>query len=72
MPAALGSAACGTGVGKQLLQYAIEHLQVDEVDVNEQNPQGVGFYLHSSGGRGKLPAQLQMQQRKRIPFTVKF
>lgn len=38
--------SCGTGVGKQLLQYAIEHLQVDEVDVNEQNPQGVGFYLH--------------------------
>lgn len=36
----------GTGVGKLLLQYAIEHLQVDEVDVNEQNPQGVGFYRH--------------------------
>ncbi|WP_279044133.1 acetyltransferase [Cedecea davisae] len=36
----------GTGVGKLLLQYAIEHLQVDEVDVNEQNPQGIGFYRH--------------------------
>lgn len=50
----------GAGVGKQLLQYAIEHLQVDEVDVNEQNPQGVGFYLHmgfEQTGRSELDGE---------------
>lgn len=50
----------GTGVGKQLLQYAIEQLQVDEVDVNEQNPQGVGFYLHmgfEQTGRSELDGE---------------
>jgi putative acetyltransferase len=50
----------GTGVGKQLLQYAIEQLQVDEVDVNEQNPQGVGFYLHmgfAQIGRSELDGE---------------
>lgn len=50
----------GTGVGKQLLQYAIEQLQVDEVDVNEQNPQGVGFYLHmgfAQTGRSELDGE---------------
>jgi len=36
----------GTGVGKALMQYAIAELAVNEVDVNEQNPQAVGFYLH--------------------------
>lgn len=38
--------ARGTGVGKSLLQYAITHLAATQVDVNEQNPQAVGFYLH--------------------------
>jgi putative acetyltransferase len=50
----------GTGVGKQLLQLAIEQLQVDEVDVNEQNPQGVGFYLHmgfEQTGRSELDGE---------------
>ena len=36
----------GQGVGKALLQYAIEHLGATQVDVNEQNPQAVGFYQH--------------------------
>ena len=36
----------GQGVGKQLLQYSIDHLKVQKVDVNEQNKQAVGFYLH--------------------------
>lgn len=34
------------GIGKMLLQYAIEVLQCNQVDVNEQNPQALGFYLH--------------------------
>lgn len=37
--------ARGTGLGKQLLRYAIEHLNADELDVNEQNAQAVGFYF---------------------------
>ena len=32
------------GLGKQLLRYAIERLNADELDVNEQNPQALGFY----------------------------
>ncbi|MCY1430591.1 putative N-acetyltransferase YjaB [compost metagenome] len=35
----------GQGIGKQLLRYAIEHLNADELDVNEQNEQAVGFYF---------------------------
>lgn len=31
----------GKGLGKQLIQYGIQ-----EVTVNEQNPQAVGFYQH--------------------------
>nr|WP_314525301.1 GNAT family N-acetyltransferase [uncultured Pseudomonas sp.] len=35
----------GEGLGRQLLRYAIEHLNADQLDVNEQNPQALGFYL---------------------------
>lgn len=35
----------GQGIGKQLLRYAIEHLNADQLDVNEQNDQAVGFYF---------------------------
>lgn len=36
----------GTGVGKQLLNLGFEKHQVNELAVNEQNPQAVGFYEH--------------------------
>ena len=36
----------GTGIGKKLITYAIDNLQVTKVDVNEQNIQAVGFYKH--------------------------
>lgn len=36
----------GKGLGKQLFQYAIQNYSVQEVTVNEQNPQAVGFYEH--------------------------
>lgn len=36
----------GTGIGKRLVEYAIAHLKVTKVDVNEQNTQAVGFYKH--------------------------
>ncbi|MCL1127488.1 GNAT family N-acetyltransferase [Shewanella surugensis] len=38
--------ARGQGIGKVLLQYAIEQLGATKVDVNEQNPKAVGFYKH--------------------------
>ena len=36
----------GKGLGKQLLQYGIETYNIQELTVNEQNPQAVGFYEH--------------------------
>ena len=36
----------GKGIGKKLVEHAIEVLNVSYVDVNEQNPQAVGFYKH--------------------------
>ena len=36
----------GQGVGKRLLRYAINELNAECLDVNEQNPQALGFYLH--------------------------
>lgn len=36
----------GQGIGKQLLQYGIENYSVNELAVNEQNPQAKGFYEH--------------------------
>ncbi|MCC2617798.1 GNAT family N-acetyltransferase [Aestuariibacter halophilus] len=35
----------GQGLGKTLLTYAREHLAASTVDVNEQNPKALGFYL---------------------------
>ncbi len=39
-------AARGEGIGKVLLNYAVEQLAANKVDVNEQNPLAVGFYQH--------------------------
>ena len=36
----------GHGLGKLLLLYGIEHHQIMEVTVNEQNPLAQGFYEH--------------------------
>ena len=36
----------GKGVGRQLLQYAVDTYAVNELAVNEQNPQAIGFYEH--------------------------
>lgn len=40
------SAERGNGIGKQLLQYGMENYKFQELTVNEQNPQAVGFYRH--------------------------
>jgi putative acetyltransferase len=36
----------GQGIGKKLLLHAIENLNANKVDVNEQNEQAVKFYEH--------------------------
>lgn len=36
----------GQGIGRQLLDYAIREMGATLVDVNEQNPQAIGFYEH--------------------------
>lgn len=36
----------GKGLGKQLLNYGIEKYNVNELAVNEQNPEAKGFYEH--------------------------
>ena len=36
----------GHGAGEQLLSFAVKDLGTYLLDVNEQNEQAVGFYLH--------------------------
>ena len=36
----------GAGLGRQLLDYGLRRYGIQEVTVNEQNPQAVGFYEH--------------------------
>ena len=38
--------ASGQGIGSLLTQYAITKLSANKVDVNEQNPNALGFYQH--------------------------
>src|SRR5215831_1537918 len=35
----------GMGIGRRLLSYAVTTFGASELDVNEQNPQALGFYL---------------------------
>ncbi len=36
----------GQGIGRRLLEYAITSLDATTLDVNEENPQALGFYEH--------------------------
>lgn len=36
----------GNGLGRRLLNYGIENYKINEVTVNEQNPDARGFYEH--------------------------
>lgn len=36
----------GKGLGKRLIEYGTKNYGIQEVTVNEQNPQAVGFYKH--------------------------
>lgn len=42
----LDPAARGKGLGRKLIQYGIDAFHIQEVTVNEQNPQAVDFYQH--------------------------
>jgi putative acetyltransferase len=63
----------GMGFGKRLLDYAIEHFDIHELDVNEQNPQALGFYIKQGfevvgrskvDGLGRPYPMLRMSLRK--------
>jgi putative acetyltransferase len=50
----------GQGIGSLLIRYAIDHQGATKVDVNEQNPQAVGFYQHmgfNQTGRSPVDGQ---------------
>jgi putative acetyltransferase len=62
----------GQGVGAALLRHAVGCMGVDRVDVNEQNPDAVGFYEHMGfevvgripvDGQGRPFPSLQMRLR---------
>ena len=36
----------GKGVGRKMIEYAIKHFSINELTVNEQNPQAKEFYEH--------------------------
>ncbi|OAT39473.1 acetyltransferase [Proteus myxofaciens] len=42
----VAASARGKGVGKQLILHALAHFPILTLDVNKQNNQAVGFYLH--------------------------
>jgi putative acetyltransferase len=67
--------ARGTGIGRQLVSYAVNELNARYVDVNEQNPQAAGFYEKMGFeifGRSELDAQgnpfplLHMRLKERL------
>ncbi|MDR1514339.1 MAG: acetyltransferase [Synergistaceae bacterium] len=67
--------ARGTGIGRELISYAVDKLNARYVDVNEQNPQAAGFYEKMGFevfGRSELDAQgnpyplLRMRLKERL------
>lgn len=34
------------GLGRQLLEFALQRLKIYKIDVNEENPDALAFYLH--------------------------
>lgn len=42
----IGDEYRGQGMGKELLQFGIDHYAVNKLAVNEQNPLAKGFYEH--------------------------
>lgn len=42
----LGPAQRGRGLGRLLLEFALNKLKIYNIDVNEENTEALGFYLH--------------------------
>lgn len=42
----LATSEIGKGIGKKLIRYGMDNYGINEVTVNEQNPEAVGFYRH--------------------------
>lgn len=65
----------GSGLGRALLQYALEQWHCDKVDVNEQNQAAAGFYRHMGFiviGRSPLDEQgnpFPMLHLQRTPLS---
>ncbi|WP_278443555.1 GNAT family N-acetyltransferase [Pseudomonas oryzihabitans] len=56
----VSNAVRGTGIGRQLVEQVIIERGIRHVDVNEQNPQALGFYRHlgfEQVGRSPLDGQ---------------
>ncbi len=69
----LATAAKGS---KRLLRYAINELNAEYLDVNEQNPKALGFYLHEgfevigrseTDGLGQPYPLLHMRLMRTVP-----
>ncbi|WP_317194649.1 GNAT family N-acetyltransferase [Algoriphagus lutimaris] len=59
----LHSDAFGKGLGRLCLEYAINEMGVEKLDVNELNEQALGFYLHCGFkviGRSELDPQANL------------
>lgn len=56
----------GQGLGKLLTRHAIETWRVRQVDVNEQNPEALGFYLRM----GFVPAGRDETDPQGRPFPI--
>lgn len=57
---------CGKGIGRMLVEHAVERHRVERVDVNEQNPSALGFYQRM-GFRIQSRSELDGQGR---PFPI--
>ena len=56
----LAPSVLGKGYGRLLITHAIQHFNIREIDVNEQNPKTAGFYQHMGFeiiGRSELDDQ---------------
>ncbi len=50
----------GEGIGRNLVKHAVDNLNASKVDVNEQNPNAIGFYEKvgfKKVGRSELDGQ---------------
>lgn len=67
----------GKGIGKELATFAITQYKVNYVDVNEQNPQAIGFYRHigfKEFERTEIDEQgnpFPILKMKRYPFYIR-